>query len=296
MKVPEIPDLADLEARFQAAFRSTNRNGLQVIGYGEITSVVSWSVAGTKAAVKRLPPFASDAARDTYLVLLRDYLDRLEEAEIAVLPTGAQELRNAEGSPVVYLVQPELPAAKVGPALLAGPDALDPVLVFGEICAGAARAADRRIGFDAQLSNWVRLSDGELGYVDVTTPLLRDGAGHHRLDTSVFVASLPWLLRPAVRRFVAPGIMDEYFELRIVLLNMVANLHKERLEHLIPAAREAANRHLDSPITREEIDRYYRKDARLWEVLQRLRRADRAWQLKVRRRPYPVLLPDKVER
>jgi hypothetical protein len=231
-----------------------------------------------------------------YLALLQDYLERLAEADIAVLPTSVQEVRNEEGSPVVYLVQPERPAAHVGPAMLKGHDAGNPDMVFRAICAGAERAAAHGIGFDAQLSNWVRGDDGGFGYFDVTTPLLRDAAGRHRLDTSIFVASLPWLLRPAVRRFVAPGIMDEYFDLRVVLLNMLANLHKERLGHLIPVASEIANQHLDSPIDRTEIDRYYRKDARLWEVLQRLRRADRAWQLRVRRRPYPVLLPDKVER
>ena len=49
-------------------------------------------------------------------------------------------------------------------------------------------------------------------------------------------------------------------------------------------------------ISEEEVRRYYRSDARLWEALLRLRRLDRAWCRHVRRRTYPFLLPAKVER
>jgi hypothetical protein len=34
----------------------------------------------------------------------------------------------------------------------------------------------------------------------------------------------------------------------------------------------------------------------MWGLLQRLRRIDRSWQRRVRRRQYPFLLPGKVER
>ena len=37
--------------------------------------------------------------------------------------------------------------------------------------------------------------------------------------------------------------------------------------------------------------RYFARDKRLWLLMQRLRRADRAWQRRVRRRAYPFLLP-----
>jgi hypothetical protein len=57
-----------------------------------------------------------------------------------------------------------------------------------------------------------------------------------------------------------------------------------------------ANEVVDEAITLEEVDLYYKKDQRLWAVLQWLRRADRWWQLRVRRRPYPVLLPGRIDR
>ena len=64
----------------------------------------------------------------------------------------------------------------------------------------------------------------------------------------------------------------------------------------LPSFAEAANRVVSPPITVREVRAYYRGDARLWTLLQALRRADRWWQLKVRRRPYPFLLPGKIER
>jgi len=44
------------------------------------------------------------------------------------------------------------------------------------------------------------------------------------------------------------------------------------------------------------VRRYYRSDARLWELMLRLRRADRWWQRRIRRRTYPFLLPGHIER
>ena len=58
----------------------------------------------------------------------------------------------------------------------------------------------------------------------------------------------------------------------------------------------AANQHLDAPLTGEEARRYYRRDAMMWALLQRLRRADRWWQRRIRRRRYPFLLPGRIER
>jgi hypothetical protein len=52
----------------------------------------------------------------------------------------------------------------------------------------------------------------------------------------------------------------------------------------------AAAARVGPPIERAEVVRYFRRDRALWLALQHLRRADRAWQRRVRRRPYPFLL------
>ena len=167
--------------------------------------------------------------------------------------------------------------------------------LLGDIVDATLAVVDERVGLDAQLSNWA-VCDGRLTYFDVTTPMLRADDGSSELDTEVFLASLPWLLRGGVRRFVLPGILNRYHERRTVILDLAANLTKERLESWIPTVLEAAGDRLEPPLTVDEVRRDYRSDARTWKLLQAVRRADRSWQRRIRRRPYPFLLPDRIER
>jgi hypothetical protein len=112
----------------------------------------------------------------------------------------------------------------------------------------------------------------------------------------VLIAAYPWVLRPPLRRFAAPPIAAAYCDPRTVPLDVAANQHKERLTQWVSAVLEAANRELGAPLTLGEVGRYYRSDARMWEVMLRLRRADRWWQRTVRRRTYPYLLPGATRR
>ena len=79
-------------------------------------------------------------------------------------------------------------------------------------------------------------------------------------------------------------------------LDLTGNLLKERLEGWLPPFLDRFNAHLDEPLTEDEVRRHYRSDARLWSALLRIRRLDRAWRRRVRRRPYPFLLPGPIER
>jgi hypothetical protein len=126
--------------------------------------------------------------------------------------------------------------------------------------------------------------------------MLRRADGSTELDTDVFLTSMPWLLRAPVRRFVVPDILARYHGQRTVVLDLAANLLKERLDALIPAVLAATEGRVDPPLTEAEVRRDYRRDARTWSGLQAIRRADRMWQTKVRRRTYPFLLPGHIER
>jgi len=136
----------------------------------------------------------------------------------------------------------------------------------------------------------VLAENGELSLLDLSTPLLRDGGGADRLDLDLFLSIYPWALRRALRR-VARGIMAQYHDPRTVLLDAASNLHKERLDQWIPPFLASANAHVDPPLDAGAVRRYFTRDRRLWLLMQRLRRADRAWQRAARRRGYPFLLP-----
>jgi hypothetical protein len=287
--------LAAVESAVQEALRTGREDHLTVLGHGEISLVVGWPGDAPAAACKRLPVFPSTAHAQRYADVFSRYLDRLEQRGLHVVPSSLTFLTPGEdGRQVGYVVQPVLPGTSLGPEVLRAeaPDPDHPLLAA--VVAGVLDVVDERTGLDAQISNWA-MHDGTVRYLDVTTPILYDEQGLE-LDADVLIACYPWVLRPPLRRFAAPPIAAAYCDRRTVLLDVAANLHKERLVDWIPAVLEAANRELGDRITREEVDRYYRSNARLWEVLLRLRRADRWWQQTIRRRTYPFLLPGSTER
>ncbi|MEA3511292.1 MAG: DUF6206 family protein, partial [Actinomycetota bacterium] len=198
------------------------------------------------------------------------------------------------GDPVIYCIQPIEDRLLVDHLRVASPDDVDGIA--RRLVAVIAGAIDEGLGLDAQISNWALDPDDGFVYLDVTTPLIRDDAGDEMLDTDLFLASLPAFLRPGVRRFLLPEILSHYYDSRAALLDLVGNLEKECLQAAMPVFLSAVNEMVDPPIDKKEIDRYYRSDAVMWEVLQRLRRADRWWQRTIRRRSYPFLLPGKVDR
>jgi hypothetical protein len=287
-------DLATLEAEVQRAFVTRDRARLRVLGYGEISLVLGWPTGEPQWACKRLPAFRSAQRADAYTELLGDYLDVLRGRGIDVVATDVRRIDADDGSVVLYCIQPVLPSAGLATEIVRShPERAAEVL--GGIVDAVFRATDERVGFDAQLSNWA-VSDGWLTYFDITTPLLHRPDGTDPLDTSVFMASFPWPLRAPIRRFVLPRIIERYHQPRSVVLDLAANLIKERLDQHVPLVLAAANPRLADPLDQAEVRADYGSDARMWQVLQALRRADRAWQRRVRRRPYPFLLPDLIER
>lgn len=287
-------DLLALEDALQSALARGEKGELAILGYGEISCVIAWSSRGRRFACKRLPTFPSGHSANRYSALFDEYLASLRARGVVPVESVLQRLEVLDGT-ALWCVQPMLAPETLLPAWLraAAPD--DAVAMLDRVASVIVDAVDPRLGLDAQASNWV-LVDGELRYLDVTTPLLRDDAGAERLELELFLASLPWAMRPVVRRFMLRGILDKYYDPRGVVLDLLGNLLKERLERLLPPAIERVNRRLARGIERGEVQRYYAHDANDWALLQRLRRVDRAWQRTVRRRTYPFLLPGPIER
>jgi hypothetical protein len=284
--------LVDLERKVADALVTDDRSGIDVLGYGEISTVLRLTVDEQSYACKRLPPFPA-AAIDRYRAACTAYLVALGERGIRTASSTIEIVATQHG-PVVYCVQPIEDRLLVDHLRDADPDEV--IALAARLVAAISEVTDERLGIDAQISNWALDTDDDFVYLDVTTPLIRDKAGEEMLDTDLFLASLPALLRPVVRRLLLHEILSHYYEARAALVDLIGNLKKERLEVAIPPFLKAANRVVDPPITKKEIDHYYRNDALMWEVLQRLRRTDRWWQRTLRKRSYPFLLPGKVDR
>ncbi|MFC5718656.1 DUF6206 family protein [Streptomyces gamaensis] len=292
--VPER-ELQELEARVQRALATADDRELTVLGYGEVTLVLGLETDAGAFACKRLPVFPARTRFDAYARTLQEYLARLRAGGVHAAPTELWHMPLPDGRIVGYCVQEALPAKRLCSRLLHSEGPAWAEDFFARFLDRVHSAVTPTLGLDAQASNWVDV-DGELVYLDVTTPLMRDARGRERADVKLFFTSLPWLLRDAVRLSMAPSIFEKFYSPRGIVLDFLGNLHKERLQELIPGFLRQANAVLTPALTAEEVARYYQGDARMWELIQRLRKADRAWQRTVRRRPYPFLLPPDVDR
>lgn len=281
-------DLEALERDVLTALAAADPTGLTLLGEGEISLVLAGG-EDRSWACKRLPPFATPEAADRYATTIERYLGELARRGIDVVDTSVRRLAGDDGRTVLYCVQPVLPADTLGVAV-AHRDPERGGQLLERIVDLVVESVDERFGLDAQLSNWA-LVDDRPAYLDVTTPLLRSEDGIAELDTDVFLASLPWLLRPAVRRFVVPGIIARYHDPHVVVLDLAANLLRERLDHLVPVVVAAADGRVVPPLDDRTIRHDRRLDAVTWGALQAVRRVDRTWQRRIRRRPYPFLIP-----
>ncbi|MGB3099248.1 MAG: DUF6206 family protein [Solirubrobacterales bacterium] len=292
-----LPDakLRELDRLVERALSRGDEGALPVLGYGEISLVLAWPRESPSFACKRLPVFPSRERLETYRHALNDYIEALGTAGVRVVDTELRAVELEGGEVAGYVVQPILPAELIGPAVLAGTDPADGHPLVDAVAETAATVVSPRLGLDAQLANWA-WDDGELIYIDVSTPLIWSADGRCRLDLNLISQAFPWVMRGPLRRFVAPGILDTYRDLPKVYFDLCGNLIKERLEPWLPIFVEQVNRHLTEPLSTAAVQHYYRSDSRLWAALLRIRRLDRAWQRHVRRRPYPFLLPKETTR
>ena len=242
-----------------------------------------------------MPPFRSRQRFSAYRGTLEDYLAVLATAGVRVVETEMRGVDRADGSVAGYVVQPVLPQEHLAPATLRRSDPGDGHPLVEAVAGTVAATVSPRVGLDAQLANWT-WDGSSLTYIDVSTPLIWSADGESRLDMELLAMAYPASLRWPLRRFVAPGILDTYRDLRKVYLDLTGNLLKERLDPWLaplprpdqPAPRGAARRGGGAgllPLRQAPLGR----PARAPQARPRL--ASR-----VRRRPYPFLLPGRIER
>ena len=286
--------LRALEDRVRHAIRSGDESSLNIIGYGEITTVILLETEAGRFAVKRLPVVRSRADAEHVADTIHAYVDRLTERGIHVVPNEARVLEH-DGEFVVYCCQEAMPEEALAVNWFRAHTDDENLAQIERILDSIAKCVSPEITTDGQLSNWAFIGD-DLFYVDVSTPFLRHPDGSSVLDWRNYMGPVPKPLRWYYLREV-PKVLDTYFNLRSQLVDLIGNLRKEQLDHLTTACIDLVNARFDfEPITQNEIRRYYTNDAKMYALIERLRKFDRWVHRKILRTTYPYLLAPDVER
>lgn len=306
--------IAAFEAQLDPAAPTAGDIPVRVIGYGEMSTVLEIGGQGDRV-YKRIAGFRSASEAEAHADAIRAYCDALRDAGVDVAETQPLALHNDHGEHLLYLVQPRVPAERVGNAYCGRvgearfAEAIEAVLRHYAAIWRRNREhpGGEALGLDGQISNWAFL-DSEVDvlhpvYFDVGLPLMRRG-GVEVMDVEIGLRTLPPPLAWIVRAAFLSEVLNRYYDLHEVLLDLVGNFRKEGYPDKIPAALEIVNGFLDgpakdlgiAPLRRDAVDAYYRRDVFIWRVFLGLRRLDRLVQTRLLRRRYPFILPGRIKR
>ncbi|MCP4356925.1 MAG: hypothetical protein GY796_02770, partial [Chloroflexi bacterium] len=269
----------------------------------------------------RMSIFETAAELTEYLAVYDQYHTLLEEEVGIHLPVqGYVALENDDDRPIFYIIQQKIAAAALANKAVGNlsPDEADRFFTqvlrqFQKVWTFNQAQDQFQVGLDGQISNWAIADfdpeqpdinpDTKLLYVDTSTPLFRVN-GVEQLDSELFLRSAPSFLRWLLRWLFLSDVVNRYYDLHLVSNDLLANLYKEQMPHLIPDFIVTATRffthemagHNISPLSEDAVRDYYREDKRIWAIYAAMRRLDRTLQTRLLRRPYPYILPGKVQR
>jgi len=288
----------------------------QVLGYGEISTVFELAEpAFAGFAFKRMSIFETAVELQEYLATYDEYHLLLKEKIGIKLPThGYAACVNKSGRPIFYILQEKAGSETIGHNALSTLSVDEAIGLFaqvlhefGKVYAFNQAQSKYEVAIDGQMSNWAIVQNDDatshLIYIDTSTPIYRI-SGIDQLDPTLFLRSAPSFLRWILRLFFLEDVVNRYYDLRQVIVDLLGNLHKENLAYLIPTFIPIANDFLDTDlaslrpahITENEVKAYYNEDRRIWALYANMRRLDRFLHNHLFRKQYPYILPGKGKR
>lgn len=314
--------LREFERGLDPRYPERSRVPAHVLGYGEISTVFAIEVEEARdLAFKRLPIFRTAEEMEGYQAAYEEYNRLLvEEISLNMPPHGCVSFLSDAGRPIFYIIQKQLPYSSIGNRamhLLPREGTLSLVRrVLQELSrvwvfnAGQHRL---QVALDGQVSNWSiqgfdpqnpHLEEGaSLWYMDTSTPLFRV-EGVEQLDPELFLRSAPSFLAWVLRLLFLEDVVNRYYDLHRVAVDLVANFYKEQRPDLIPDLVELVNdfwaqevAHLGvQPVSEKEVRSYYREDALIWSLYLSMRKVDRFLRTRILRQEYPYILPGRIKR
>ena len=278
-----------------------------IIGYGEISAIFKLG-SDPSVAYKRMPLFKNQSDAETYEALYHEYCDLIHSTGIRLPETGTT-IVNVPGRPVtLYIAQQMMPAERFCHQLIHTQDEAANIKMVQNIV-NAMRNVWRfkqkqervsEIALDSQLSNWVALPDDKntLVFIDTSTPMIKLD-GEHRIDANVLLDTMPGSLKWFIKKKTVREVLDRYYDPRLNMIDLIANLFKEQRPDLVPVFISAINEILPTgidPITKKCVTKYYKEDKAIWALFLRLRKLDRWVKSTVLRKRYDYILPGPIKR
>ncbi|MBO8183620.1 MAG: hypothetical protein H0Z28_12680 [Archaeoglobus sp.] len=276
---------------------------MNILGYGEI-SVVFEVREQEGIALKRIPNFKPEEV-EAYIDLFHEYESLLKEAGLKLPRSDAAYVLRGDKA-ILYIAQERLESENVCNKVIHKIKNDEFKELFLRILNELRKVWDfneksvvtgTEIGIDGQISNFA-LKNGDLLYFDTSTPMVRRN-GEHQINAEVFLRAAPPIMRTIVKRLFLQEILDRYFDFRLVVVDLLANLFKEKRKDAIPMLLDVANEFLSEfgikNITYKEIEKYYKEDAFIWSLYLNLRKLHR-FTAKIFGMRYEYFLPEKIER
>ena len=314
--------LYEFEEGLDTIHPENSKISLKILGYGEISTV--FEILHEKfegIAFKRLPLFNSEEKALDYIKLYGKYNELLGSIGIETPEHGGTYIVRDDGLVIVYLYQEKLPSFSICNKVIHRVSDQDAEKLFNNILNKMSNVWHHNnenrnsllIGLDGQISNWaIRNYSGEnilpnkliITYLDTSTPLIREN-GKELIDAELFLKATPPILRWILKKLYLQKILDRYYDFYSVILDLIANLYKEKRADLIPRMIEIANNFFDkvaneidvSPrLASEDVDKYYKSDASIWSIYLTTRKIHRFIRTRILRSYYEFILPETIER
>ena len=277
----------------------------EIIGFGEISAIFKIG-SENKIIYKRIPIFPDLKTAESYKQMYFEYCALLNEAGIN-LPEDDAIIIQVMGHPVViYFAQKRYESQFFCHNLINTLNESDRDKMLEQIMSALTgvwkfnkkKMPNIEIAVDCQLSNWVWVEENgqkKLILVDTSTPFVRKKAVE-QLDVELLLQSVPVYIRWLVRMLDLDDVIGRYYDHKMVVTDLVANLYKEQRPDLIPFFLKTVNKYLERELFINEIDKYYREDKMIWIFFSALRKAERFITVNLLRKRYEFILPGAIKR
>ena len=320
MKI-DIELLKEFEQTIDTIHPETGKIPIKILGFGEISLVFEIIGDPEQLAYKRIPIFKNEKQVRRHIWAYNEYC-RILDKEVGLILPEHKVIWFLDDKEQIqfYSIQAKIDPESVGNKIIhhVSDDEIEilVLLVLRElkkVWTLNKEKANIEVGLDGQISNFVLMDydsksptvneNSKLLYLDTSTPMLRKN-GVEAMEADLFLNSTPSFLRFLIKAFFIQEVLDRYYDLRLVIIDLLANFFKEQIPKIIPRLIKRVNQFLNEeasefkidPISFVEVQKYYKSDKMIWVIFQNARRIDRYIKTKLLKKTYDFYLPEKIKR